>query len=378
MAVPRSASLSARAKARRPACPDRPPSARLSARRNEGAADDPDAHRPRGATLSRPPVEAPIRRRIARLDLHWLRSIGFTVILVGLVAAAIGADWSITLGSIATSAVGFGFFYLLFPGGAHFGMTVANFLAIYACMFEFFRSANFSGAPNEFALPALALPVLGFLFGCFLRRRQVVAIIRARRVREPEHLPRLSRWFIGTIAVGAASFALPRLALDPLAQGFTLLASMLAITTFVVLAVRDVVLVMIDVATVFEGVTARLDRLVLPMMAFTTFYALIVVVFACLYRIADLTTPVAQFAVHAQAARISFSDALYYSVATITTLGFGDIAPSSQLVRALTGLEVVSGILMLLFGFSEIMRGAGPDSRARPTLPDQRPPDAAP
>jgi hypothetical protein len=47
--------------------------------------------------------------------------------------------WTATLSSLVTCAVGFGFFYLLFPGGAHFGITVANFLAIYACVFEFFR-----------------------------------------------------------------------------------------------------------------------------------------------------------------------------------------------------------------------------------------------
>jgi hypothetical protein len=85
----------------------------------------------------------------------------------------------------------------------------------------------------------------------------------------------------------------------------------------------------------------------------------LVVVFACLYRIADLTTVTPQFALHAEPMRISFVDALYYSIATITTLGFGDIAPSSSLVRAITSLEVVSGLLMLLFGFSEIMRSSG-------------------
>jgi voltage-gated potassium channel len=127
-----------------------------------------------------------------------------------------------------------------------------------------------------------------------------------------------------------------------------------------------VVLVMIDVAMVFEGVAARLDRLIRPLIAFLTFYSLLVVVFACFYRIADLTTPEPQFTLHAQPARISFIDSLYYSVATITTLGFGDIAPTSLLVRALTGLEVVSGILMLLFGFSEIMRSAGTDRGERP------------
>jgi voltage-gated potassium channel len=120
---------------------------------------------------------------------------------------------------------------------------------------------------------------------------------------------------------------------------------------------------MIDIAMVFEGVAERLDRLVRPMMAFVTFYGLLVVVFACLYRIADLTTPVPQFSLHAAPARISFGDSLYYSVATITTLGFGDIAPTSMLVRALTGIEVVSGVLMLLFGFSEIMRSASVDRR---------------
>jgi voltage-gated potassium channel len=154
---------------------------------------------------------------------------------------------------------------------------------------------------------------------------------------------------------------------------------MAVITLLVVIAVRDVVLVIIDIAMVFEGVTARLDRLVRPIMAFLTFYALLVVVFACLYRIADLTGRAPQFALHGSPARISFVDSLYYSVATITTQGFGDIAPTSLLVRALTGMQVVSGILMLLFGFSEIMRSAGSDSDARSRGRRQmpRPPDDA-
>ena len=323
--------------------------------------------------VTKPPPVPPDRPGDTRFDTHWLRSISFTVLLVGLVAMAIGADWSAALATVTVAAVAFGFFYLLFPGGAHFGVTVANFLAIYACMFEFFREANFHGAPQSLTLIALALPVAGFLLACFLRRRLVRALLQVQRVRDLDHLPRLTRWFIGTLSVGAASFALPRLALDPLWQGLALLAGMAMITAFVVTAVRDVVLVMVDVAMVFESVASRVDRLIMPMVAFLTFYALLVVVFACFYRIADLTTLVPQFSLHGEAARIGFVDALYYSVATITTLGFGDIAPSSMLVRALTGLEVVSGVLMLLFGFSEIMRSAGPDTRPpdnRPTLPE--------
>jgi voltage-gated potassium channel len=318
------------------------------------------------------PIRIRARRRIGTLDEHWLRSISFTVVLVGLVATAIGADWLSTVWSVVTCAVGFGFFYLLFPGGAHFGMTVANFLAIYACLFEFFRDGNFPDAPRPFVDAAILLPVLGFLGSCFLRRRQVFSIIHARRIRELEHLPRLTRWLLGALAVGVTSFALPRFSLGPLGQGLTLLSGMILITAFVVASVREVVLVMIDVAMVFEGVAARLDRLIMPIMAFITFYLLLVVVFACLYRIADLTTLQPQFALHAEPVRLKFVDALYYSVATITTLGFGDFSPSLPLARALTGLEVVCGVMMLLFGFSEIMRSAGPDRTTRDRRP--RPP----
>ncbi|HXA21088.1 MAG TPA: potassium channel family protein [Acetobacteraceae bacterium] len=327
--------------------------------------------------MTRPPVRVRDRERFVSLDRHWLRSVAFTLLLVGLIATAIGADWTSTISSIVTCAVGFGFFYLLFPGGAHFGMTVANFLAIYACVFEFFRDANFPAVPQPFALGAVAMPVLGFLICCVMRRRQVYAIIHARRIRELDHLPRVTSWFLGAVAVGAATFALPRLELDAPEQGIALLAAMAVVTLFVVVSVRDVVLVMIDIAMVFEGVAARLDRLVRPMMAFVTFYSLLVVVFACLYRIADLTARTPQFALHGSPARISFVDSLYYSVATITTLGFGDIAPTSFLVRALTGMEVVTGVLMLLFGFSEIMRSAGSEREAR-LRSERRPPPPPP
>ena len=104
---------------------------------------------------------------------------------------------------------------------------------------------------------------------------------------------------------------------------------------FVSLSSMARTLVRMDVAKVFEGVAARLDRLVRPLMAFVTFYGLLVVVFACLYRIADLTTRIPQFSLHGGPARISFVDSLYFSVATITTLGFGDIAPASRCGRSL-------------------------------------------
>src|ERR1700760_364106 len=140
-------------------------------------------HRDSDGAMTRPRISVRSRDRLVTLDRHWLRSTMLTLALVGLVAAAIGVDWPTALSSLLTCAVGFGFFYLLFPGGAHFGMVVANFLAIYACVFEFFREANFAAAPRSFALGAIAMPVLGFFAGCFARRRAVNSIIHARRIR---------------------------------------------------------------------------------------------------------------------------------------------------------------------------------------------------
>jgi len=103
--------------------------------------------------VSQPP--APVRSDgiPRRIDHHWLRALAFTLVLAGLVAAAMGADWLLAISAIALCGLGFGFFYLLFPGGLHFGITVANFLAVYACMFVFFRDANFRAAGEPFTLP---------------------------------------------------------------------------------------------------------------------------------------------------------------------------------------------------------------------------------
>ena len=318
----------------------------------------------------RPHVHAPLAGM--RPNRHWARQVGFTLALIGLVCAALGAEWRLALAALGICATSFGFFYLAFPGGLHFGITMANFLAVYACMFVFFRDANFPDAPLVPSVAALILPVAAFLLRCFLARRRVAAMIHARRRQELTHLPRLNRWLPVAVLVGALSFILPRFALPPEGQGATLVAAMTIIAAAVAYAQRDMILLMMDVAMVFEGVAARLDRLIMPAMAFLTFYALLVIVFASFYRIAELSLGAGQFMVHGRMSALTFPDALYFSVITISTVGYGDIAPVGPLVRGLAGLEVVCGLMLLLFGFAEIMRGSGPESEHRRRLRPDR------
>jgi len=293
------------------------------------------------------------------------------MLLVGLVVAAIGADVAIAVTALVVSAIGFGFFYLLFTGGGHFGVSVANALAVYACLFEFFRESNFPNVGQGLAMIGQALPVAAFLLGCILQRRRITPAIHARRRHEPTHLPSMWRWVPPIMAVGAASFLVPRFGLDAAGQAICLLISQGLIGAFVAFAVRDVVMLLVDITMVFEDVASRLESFVMPMAAFLTYYSLLVVIFTCLYRIAQLTMGGGQFLIRGQPGTLGFAEALYFSVITIATVGYGDITPSSPLVRGLASIEVVMGILLLLFGFSEIMRGR---DRQRPPRSDAGPP----
>jgi voltage-gated potassium channel len=71
------------------------------------------------------------------------------------------------------------------------------------------------------------------------------------------------------------------------------------------------------------------------------------------------------FLVHTRPASLTFGEAMYFSVITLATVGYGDITPQAPLVRGLATLEVVAGLLLLLFGFGEIMRSGGPDTENR-------------
>jgi len=307
----------------------------------------------------------PEMRKAGTIDRHWLHTVAFTLGLVALVTLAMGAERAFAATALVTCGVGFGFFYLLFATGAHFGMVMANGLAVYVCLFAFFRDANFSAAPEGAALVAFVLPVLSFLASCYAHRAAIGRALGERHEEVPTHLPRLVRWVPAALVVGAVSFFLPESWMDAARQGQALIVAMAVIALFVAVAARDLVLLLIDVATVFENVAARANQLVMPVVAFMTYYVLVILVFTCLYRVAEMLTGSGQFRVHNEARALSFAEALYFSVITMATVGYGDIVPEGALVRALAAAEVISGVLLLLFGFSEIMR-ARDTARVRP------------
>jgi voltage-gated potassium channel len=62
---------------------------------------------------------------------------------------------------------------------------------------------------------------------------------------------------------------------------------------------------------------------------------------------------------------LNFSESIYFSIVTISTVGYGDIVPHSSVARVLVSLEVICGFLLLIFGVSELLEYAREHRRNR-------------
>jgi len=71
---------------------------------------------------------------------------------------------------------------------------------------------------------------------------------------------------------------------------------------------------------------------------------------------------------------VRFSDALYFSTVTLSTAGYGDIAPVSDLARMMVSLEIVVSFGLLGFLLSRVAGATLPAARRPPDNPAAEPP----
>jgi voltage-gated potassium channel len=246
----------------------------------------------------------------------------FTVLLLGLIALAIAEIGTVVLPVMfAIVSVAVGSFYLLFPGSNFFAISLTNFLGVYACMFVYFTQTNFQLVETWAVQLGFPLPVLAFIAGAALKRDSIRHIVYARDVRGRRQFGRTFRWLMPIFAIGALTFFVPAQVLDPGMTNMLFLAAMGGIAVIVLFASPDIATFLLDSGLLFEEFFQESARLLLPAFAFFTFYSLVVIVFGCIYRILDRFTDAPQFTVGGAPQEISFADALYFSIITVSTVG---------------------------------------------------------
>lgn len=292
----------------------------------------------------------------------FLGAIGLSLGLMLLVAGGVadrGGTFPLVL--LGTSALAIGALYRLFPHGPQFALGTTNGLAMYACLYVVIGRAGFPDAPDWARAIGFVLPIAAFVAACWLRRRALSAWVEKEEAADLAHLPRFARWLAMTGLVGLVSLGFPVNRLPATGQGLALILAMAVIAAVSVVSVGDVVRLLVDVAVIFRAVTRRLSRLAVPIAAYSSLWALLTVVFGCLYRIADGLSGGPLFTGTHGPIRIDFPDALHFSVVTLSTVGYGDIIPADDGIRLLASIQMLLAQLLLLFGFIEIMRGSRAD-----------------
>ncbi len=295
---------------------------------------------------------------MARLDRGFVLASAFTAALVLLVSTAISEQPDFLSGAVTLSCIGAAvFFYLLFPGSRAFAVGLANGLAVYACLFAFFIETNFDDISHWARPLGFVLPVITFLLGAALRRRMIQAIVVSDQPRQTLHIGRLLFWTVPLMVIGAGTYLLPA-RMDAGTADLAFLGSMALVASVSGLLSTSIAIFLLDSSLLFEAFFKRLGQMAIAAFAFLTFYSLLVILFGVTYRLLSRYSPETHFLINGVERDLTFPDALYFSLVTLATVGFGDIVPLSAAARILVAGEIVTGVLLLLFGFAEIMHAA--------------------
>jgi voltage-gated potassium channel len=289
-----------------------------------------------------------------------------SVALVGLIALSVAASESYLAAVVVVSIVTMvGIFRLVFRSGRAFCITLGNLVGVYACLFLFFSESNFATASAWSLSLAFVLPLVGFVAGTFRHRAAITRVAKSSLRHEERKLPGVVAWLVPVFGVGAVSFLVPGAGLSNIGIDLALLAASGTIALIVFGVSRDVAEFLRDTGLLFDEFFRRMSALAVPAFAFLTFYSLLVILFATVYFVLDHAMGGGDFRIDGAMRAITFPESLYFSLMTLSTVGYGDIAPASSAIRLVAAAEIVSGILLLLFGFNEIFNFSHSSDRRR-------------
>lgn len=274
------------------------------------------------------------------------------------------AGWLVMGTAFLALIVVVGAFLLLFPGSQFFTLALSASIGVYTCIFVFFVEARFSGLAPSILAVGLVLPLVAFLGGALLRRREIhTVVLEDTPLTVDAKFGRAFVWLVIVAAIGITVLLLP--AHWPIGPAELFLAAMVSVALVVLLASHDVAVMLLDSGLLFEEFFEQATKLLEPAFAFFSFYSLLVIAYASLFTVLDRFSGVRQFVIEGESRPIRFAESLYFSVITLSTVGYGDILPRTDFVRMVVASEVVVGVIMLLFGFNAIFSYSSDHRRRR-------------
>lgn len=298
------------------------------------------------------------------LGLHfpnrtWWGAVGFSALIIFMIAVGSTDELGILTGVILVAVFSAaGIFLWMFPGSRFFVLAFANSLAIYTIVYFFLVEANFPRIREWVSVLGYLLPIYMFLAGVWWRRDAIREASQSEDFRRARFQGRLFIWLLPVCIVAALTFLVPGVKLESSGSDIVFLALVAGVSLFVMVISRQICLFLIDTGVLFDHLFVQMSRLGRPAFAFFTLYSFSVIVFAMIDRIMDRVTESSIFLIEGQPGAISFTESLYFSLITMSTVGYGDITPASEALRVVVGIEVMVGIMLFLFGFAEIMRYA--------------------
>jgi voltage-gated potassium channel len=296
-----------------------------------------------------------------RQAYHSFRDLISVLIASSLLLALVGyaTDQAVGLFEISVGAVVVLMlsFYLLFGSGSvFFDVVFSNAITIYLCFFAFFVESLFSDVDQIFLSVGFILPLAAFLLGASLRRHQIKEIVTSGLVDSDADFARSFLWLLPIAAIGVAAFVVHQgtsFSRDDL--NYIFLGEMGLIGFVVFLASKDFALLLVDTGIIFSNLFSKNVNLIKPAFAFFTFYSMNIVIFAAIYRIVDHLSAIQNFIVRGTPRDLTFVESLYFSLVTISTLGYGDILPVTNAIRFIVGVQSFFGTMLFFFGVHAIL-----------------------
>ncbi len=196
----------------------------------------------------------------------------------------------------------------------------------------------------------------GFLGGAIFRRDEIQGIIQSQTYIEEAKFIHSFLWLVPIALIGIIAFILHQShGNTPEHLQIFFLIEMSAIAAIAFFASSDFSLMLMDTGILFGDFFADNARLIKPAFAFFIFYSMNIIIFAGIYKTIERLSTVHHFMVHGVPRHLTFIETLYFSMVTVSTLGYGDVTPITNAIRLIVGIQTFFGTLLFFFGVHAIL-----------------------